>query len=483
VSARLSLLVCAAIAQVANAAPDDKPGKPILVFESHTGTRPETIERVLAPLEDELETLGFAARPASILQIAGGRAPRPGILDPDKSAARIAQQVQRAYDDFVQARFRDAEVGLTTALRAIERNPALLVVDTSNADVTFKAMATLALCKQRLGDSAAAVATMTQLIRMFPSRPLPRADYGPDGEKFHRDVAKQVQAMGRGRLNVAGGNNQAVIFVDGQIRGIGKAALADLVPGPYRVFIQVPGTIGRQYEVAVTANDDAYLNVDVELDAALWASDSWVGFQFATDAERGKEARFAAELAKRWAGSELVAVVGPSVLRGRPAVIGTLYRSDGRVMRSAVIEGDDAASAQAARALARFLADGTVGSGLEIVRDNAAASAPPDTPPSGEAKDATAKPLYPKVLFVLGVAALAGGSVLFALDEDFTADAGRKTFDSAPAGVVIGAAGVAITAIGAILWIRSERSGAAPSSTPTATVTRGGATVGWSVRF
>ncbi|MBX3157287.1 MAG: hypothetical protein KF773_15030 [Deltaproteobacteria bacterium] len=454
---------------IVDASPAVRQGKPILVFESHTGPRTDGASRLLTKLEEELETYGFAARPASILQAAGGRVPRPGILDDGKSAAKVAQDVRRAHDEFINGRPQNAKVGLTSALLTITRNPGLFVVDTSNADTTFMALATLALCHRQLGDGTASLATMKELIRMFPSRPFPRRHYGPDDETFHRDVAKQVQAMGRGRMAVSGGSGQAVIFVDGQIRGIGKASLADLVPGTYHVFVQVPGTVGRHYEVEVAANDDSYLNVDPELDGALWATDSWVGFQFSTDAERGKEARYAVELGKRWTGAEQVAVVGPMQLRGRPAVIGTLYHKDGRPMRSAVIEHDEAGSTTSARALARFLADGTPGQGLQILREDTATRARADRPRRSRA--------YPKVVVGLGLAAIVAGGVLIALDEDFTPEAGPTVFDSAPAGVALAVTGAVATAIGVYLWGR--KSGKAP----VVTVARGSALVGWQGRF
>jgi hypothetical protein len=45
---------------------------------------------------------------------------------------------------------------------------------------------------------------MKKLIRMFPSRPLPRNKYGPSDEAFYRVVYQQVQEMGRGHLSIAG---------------------------------------------------------------------------------------------------------------------------------------------------------------------------------------------------------------------------------------------------------------------------------------
>src|ERR1041384_936552 len=54
---------------------------PILVLESYVGQRPANADAVMAPLLDELEQRGFATRPASVLELAGGGAPPPGVRD------------------------------------------------------------------------------------------------------------------------------------------------------------------------------------------------------------------------------------------------------------------------------------------------------------------------------------------------------------------------------------------------------------------
>ncbi|MCW5808023.1 MAG: hypothetical protein KIT31_37070 [Deltaproteobacteria bacterium] len=455
----------------ATASADSVPHKPILVFESYTGQRPDGIATIIGSLNDELEAQGFAAHAASIIRAAGGRLPRPGILDPEKTAAGIARQVETAYEDFVNARYRDAKATLTLSLQTISRNPGLVVVDTSNADVTFKALATLALCQKRLGEKDNADTTMKQLIRMFPTRPLPRVDFGPDGEKLQRDALESVLAMGRGRLSIFGGNAQSVIFVHGQIRGIGKAILGDLVPGTYHVFVQVPGTAGRQYELEVTANEEASLYVESELDDALWVTDRWVGFQFASDAERGKEARYASTLAKRWTGADIVAVIGTAQIRGRSALIGTLYRTTGHALRSAFIELDDRTSTGATRALAHFLADGTPADGLQVLTRDA------EQRPSQEARP---NRFYAKALAAAGITMIVAGGVLIAYDEDPVAGGPqRPTYrDSAPAGVVLGTAGVILSSVGTYLWLRKPR-----RTMPVVAVTGDAAVVGLVGRF
>jgi hypothetical protein len=313
---------------------------PILVLEAYTGGRPGEIAPLVETLNEELEQRGFAAHATTVLKVAAGL-PRPGLMDKGVTAARIALDVDNGYDLFTQGTkqsYRKAIEVLKRAIEIIRRNPALIVLNTSNIDFVRKAYLTLALCQANVG-SAEWIVTMLEEIRMFPTRPFPPSDYGPDDEKkFYKPAYKQAQVLGRGKLRIAAGNSQAVLFVDGQIRGIDHVELADLIAGTYQVFVQVPGTPGRQYEVEVVANDDTYLNVEPDNDCPLWASDVWVGFQFSTAAARGQEAKCAGRIATRWSGRDLVGVVGAQMRDRRLVLTGTIYTADGTMLRSMALD-------------------------------------------------------------------------------------------------------------------------------------------------
>ena len=437
---------------------------PILVLESYVGQRPANADAVLAPLLDELEQRGFAARPASVLELVGGGAPRPGVLDKDTTAAEITQPAESGYEAYTRGRFAEAEAALKLAIERIHRNPALLVLDTNNLDATFKILVALALSQARRGDTSGSVATMIELIRTFRSQPITRVDYGPDAEQFYRAVARQAQALGRGELSISVANEQAVIFVDGQIRGLGKAALSDLIPGVYRVFVQVPATAGRQYEVEVAAGRHASLRIDWELDSSLWLTDSWVGFVFATEAERARQAGFAGTLARRWGGGALLAVVGMIQLSGKPAIRGQLYDATGRVVRGAAVVLDGADPPRL-RALARFLSDGVPGDGVRVFRDDGPAAG------DGAGGPGTGR-LAPRLLVGAGAAALVAGGVLYAIDQD-PGGPGPVYRNTAPAGIAVGAVGLAAVSVGLWLW------GARGGSTPMVAIGSTGGFIGW----
>jgi tetratricopeptide (TPR) repeat protein len=465
----------AAMTSLAQAAPDGKP--PILVFEAHVGPRTEAAERVLGPLRDALESHGFAARPETILKIAGGNAPRPGIMDPGITASAIAQRVDDGYIDYTQNNFEAAIKTLNEAIRLIHRNPGVLALDTGNSRLVIKAYVSLANSHARLGHAAESVAAMTELIRTYPSLAVTSASFGPEAERLYRGVWKHVRSTGRGQLAITAGHPQALIFVDAQIRGIGTASLGDLIPGRYRVFIHVPGTAGRQYEIDVRPNEDSKLDISWNVDSSLLISDPWIGFQFLNEAQRGRESLLAGALARRWDAGEIVAVIGLMKLQDKPAVIGTLYRTDGKVIRSALLSLDEVDTARLI-ALAQFLADGTPAGDLEILAGAAAPAA------SVHARGAKRAPGARRARWVIygGAAAVAVGAGLFLIDEDGVTKPNvpvpAQYWDTAPGGLALGAVGAASVGLG-LWWSHRTKS----SSAPTLSVSSSHAELGWAGRF
>jgi hypothetical protein len=265
-----------------------------------------------------------------------------------------------------------------------------------------------------------------------------------------------------------------MIFVDGELRGMGKAALVDLIPGTYRVFIEVPGTSGRQYEVEVRTGADTKLEVDWQVDANLLVSSQWVGFVFATEAERVKESAYAGTLARRW-GSDGIVVVGTTHLQGQAAVIATMYRASGEVARSALVvtSGNDGARL---RSLARFIADGTPSG--ELARVTGVTARPAARALAAPAADPRPVPLGAKLCLGGGIAALAAGATLIVASPgpDPTR---RYYYRTAPAGFAVGLAGAASIGVGLWWWLgrRDER------SAPVVALDRARAVVGWSGRF
>ena len=453
--------------------PAQSSGPTTFVLEAHTGERPSSVAAIIDPVLDELERRGFVARPGSVIKQLGGRAPRPGILDGGKTAAEIAQQVESGFDAFTKGKYKDAAAALALAVHQIKRNPGLLVLDATNARATFHAFVGLALSQSKLGYTAESIETMTELLRTFSTQSVTRTEYGPQAEQFYRSVQRQTLGLGHGRLAISAGNEHAMIFVDGELRGMGKAALADLIPGTYRVFIQVPGTAGRQYEAEVQAGGDSTLDIDWHVDSALVVSNPWVGFVFASDAERVKEAAYAAALAHRWA-SDTIVVVGTTRLHDRAGVIATMYRATGDVVRSALVVPGDHEEARL-QSLARFIAEGTPSDVLERVTG---AVAPPPPTERVDAPASARVPLGTKLGLGAGAALVTAGVVALVIDQD--PDPGRRYYrDAAPLGVALGLAGAASIGVG--LWWWHHRRG--ESAAPAVSLGPSHAWLGWAGRF
>jgi hypothetical protein len=458
------------------AAPVPPPAPPpILVLEAHVGARPSELDATIGPVLDELEQRGFAARPTTITRVLGGRAPRPGVLDGGKTAAEITQLIESGFDAFTRGKYKEAETALGLAVHVIQRNPGLLVLDAANARSTFHAFVGLALSQAKLGNAADSVETMTELLRSFSTQTINRTEYGPQAEQFYRAVQKQTQLMGRGRLSVAAGNDHAMIFVDGELRGMGKAALAGLIPGIYRVFIEVPGTSGRQYEVEVRANAESRLDVDWQVDASLLVSSQWVGFVFASEVERAREASYAGALARRW-GSDGIVIVGTTQLQGRSAVIATQYRASGEVARSALVVTGGGGDGARLRSLARFIADGTPSD--ELARVTGSQSPAPAVAAAVEPQ--RRMPLAAELCLGAGLAGVATGAALILASPGPPSDPRQHYYyRTAPAGIVVGLAGAASIGVGLWWWLRRHDERSAPAVSLGASH----AVLGWSGQF
>lgn len=442
----MRVVVAVAAAAPRSVSADAASWKPILVLESHVGDRPPKLAKLMSTLDDLLETRGFAAKPATILRLAGPGAPRPGQLDPELTPARIAQDLNDAFAKFGDGRCDEAIDTSKKAIDEVRRNPALVVNDISNLELMFNTQVALAVCYQRHGNRQAATDAMIDVIRVFSSRPVARqAAWGKQGEELWIQTTKDVQPRGRGRLTIAAGNPDAQIFVEGQMRGMGNASLADLVPGDYHAYVRVGKTIGRQYEAHVTANDETYLDVQAARDSTVVASDAWVGLQFASESARRDEGKFAYDLARKWTSRSSVVVLATSSENGRPTLDGILYRDGVEIRRARIFT--DVADPGSPDKLSVFLADGTPSGELLVLRN--------DENTSARAESSTPRWWLRTSTYVLGAGLLAvtASGIVYAVSpaDDHT----QPTYTDRRTPAVEGfTAGAVVLDAGLYLWLR-----------------------------
>lgn len=349
----------------ATASPQDKP---IIVFESHVGPRPAKLGPFIHAVNDLLETRGYAAFPSTVLRLAGDKIPQPGILDPDLTAAGLAELHNNAFAKYKAAQWHEALAELTAARDKTQRNPALVANDISNHDLMFRTMVAIADCYKRLGEAKAADEAMRDVQRVYPARPVSRsAAWGPNGEDLYNAVMLKDRGVLRGRLSVGAGDPNAQIAVEGQFRGVGHTSLADLLPGVYHVFIRTSALDpGRQYEVVVRPGEETRFAVDINLDKLLDARAEYVAFTYPSENARKDECRLPSHFSQQWTESGATLVLASGEENGRPIVTGIRCR-DGVQLRRAVIFTDTEEATTPAK-LVPFLDDITTEAPPSVTR-------------------------------------------------------------------------------------------------------------------
>lgn len=307
--------------------------KKVAVIEARVGSWRTPGDEISAAIVRAFEDEGYPATPAAVADALGARMPRPGVRDQRQSTASVLQPLSDGYRAWSRGRFEEAEALLVAGLETYKTNIALVVTDTSNQDIVFRAMAALALSQWARGESTndsatldAANQSMLDLQRYFPSRRFSSEEFSPDAIAFYRNVAKMAGALGTGAISIRVDNTNVMVFVDGKMRGTGRADLAGLIPGLHDVYLQEPGRgdAGRWFELRVTPNGDAIVEVEWEAHTAFWATPAFTGLAYASEAEReAKLPAHAAEVAS-WGAAGLVAAIERIDVAGHPAVRGIL---------------------------------------------------------------------------------------------------------------------------------------------------------------
>ncbi|MEJ7599245.1 MAG: hypothetical protein WKG01_15170 [Kofleriaceae bacterium] len=392
------------------------------------------------------------------------RLPRPGVNDPKLTADRLTAELDIGWRAWVRARPEEVVAQLPSWIRVAEENLGLVVSSEKVRTALFRGRVALMLAQLRLGNAAEAKDVMEELVRSSPG-PLDIKDYGSQAEKLLLDVSTTVARMTRGKLLVAVTQPDAQIFVNEYGVARGGSYTGNMLPGSYRVVVQV-NDLTRRYDVTVSAGAETHLEIDWGLDSQLVVSDRWIGI-VARDLTPARERELMTSFARR----SSVDIVFVRLHRSGAAMAlrGHWYRrSTAKQERGGEIRlgGDDE---RKAAALASYLA-----------RDLGSPDVVPiggTTLPIQQADRSSARPLA-WGLVSGGLALIATGAVLFAVDED---DTGAFTYtDTARLAIAVGAAGLVATSLGGYLFLRKR---GASESGPTALVGPGAAMIGWVGRF
>lgn len=318
-------------------------------------------------MHDELSTRGFA----STETLARNYDRRVSRVATTPLPADFASGVERGHKAWIEGRFDEAIDTLLPLVESAHASSAIVAQSQTHRDKLLKALVALAVSHQRRGDLAEARATLTEILRSFPDAQLSRATYGPEAFQLFESVRRDVGRAGRARLAMKV-PDAAVVFLNERFENVGSVNKTDLIPGPYRAFVQVGKQTSREHTIELANEDERILAIDLAYDTALSTS-PWMGFEFASAREREtNENRYATRYASE-AGADAVVVVGIDVVRGRPSLVGSLVdiRSS-RDIRRASLALEPAPSEGRVRALGRFLGGDDSVQGLDIEVDGSA---------------------------------------------------------------------------------------------------------------
>ena len=270
-----------------------------IVVESYAGTRPAVAERIMEPLRAELQERGYVVDPTALAIRLDNSSARPVLIDESLTTNALSQMFTNGILAWNSGDEAGALRKLEEAIAAAMRNPSLLSRVGRLRDQLFQAYLALALAQRRSGLGPASEASMGELIRTFPDRPIELDEAGPEAHDLYRFVVADLAKSEQGVLSVQVSDPSSVVFVNEVLRQSpsGEVVLQGLVPGTYRVLVRSLDISERVrvYSVPVYPNQRTVLKVDWELDSVL-VVDKWVGFRFGTSQEQTSEPAIARKL-------------------------------------------------------------------------------------------------------------------------------------------------------------------------------------------
>jgi hypothetical protein len=468
---RWVLIVAVAIARAAHA--DG------IVLESHAGPRANDANRWMAPLFDELSHHGFTAGGGvgRKYELAVSRV----ALTPDGLPTTFADQLENGHKAWIEGRFDDAVKLLRPLGEAARANPGAFAQNQPLRDRLLKGLIALALSQQKTGDAGGTRATFDEILRSFPDTQLQRTTYGAEAATLFEDLRMTGAAGGLGGLDVKPETPSAVVFVNEHFETVGTVKKDGLLPGDYRVYVQVGKLLSRSHRVAIRANERSTVAIDTTYDAALHTSPGWTGLFFGNAGEREQHetayaARFANEL-----GAGAVVIVGFDQVRGHAALFGALVDLEsGRDIRRASIALRPEPPASRVRALARFLTGEAPTAELDVERGGETAAV--ELPLRDAAAPHARWTGWKWVAAGGAVAALGTGGVLLAIDGTCAEGAPPcpQFWKTALPGWLSIGGGVALGAVAVYLFLHQD----SPASRSAYVVpTDGGAMAGFATAF
>jgi hypothetical protein len=302
----------------------------VVVFASVGEPSKETV-RLLAPYLDEMSRRPFVvALPKDIRGRLGTRVPRPGRADPGLQVSDLVMRYDDGLAHFRKNQWKEAAAKLNLAVAAARDNAALLADESSHRETWMRGLIALAMSRHRLHDDAGADEAIEDLARTYPNQLIMiQALSGSEAARYYAAAQVRLEARGRGRLIVEVREQAARVYLDTDDRPQNGALEAEVLPGPHRVLVRMPGTDGQLYDVVVESGKATTLMVDLQFGEALSITDRYVGLVFSSQADRDRYARdYAAQLAAAVTAYPEMILVERTTLHGQPAFKSVMYMAD-----------------------------------------------------------------------------------------------------------------------------------------------------------
>jgi tetratricopeptide (TPR) repeat protein len=282
-----------------------------------------------------------------VIERLGPSAPFSGIDDPRLTVAALTEHLKIGIASWAGGQHKEAAQRLATALAEAADNPATVVSDPTLRQLIPRAYVGWAVSLMRLNRVDEAKQAIAELVRATPGTSI-LDSWGTEADRIFQLARKELAARGTGTLAVEVDDPSAIFYLDEAGQPHRTELEAELLPGTYRVFVLDALGRSRRYRVDVAPHRRTALEIDwrhdtyveatalprrvriethqgLDFEATLVPRQPRIGFTFPSYAERRLEGDYARRIAAR-AHSERVAVIGRIRWKGRPAVIGVLYR-------------------------------------------------------------------------------------------------------------------------------------------------------------
>jgi len=492
-SVAMLLVVTAGLATSQRAAADNK-----IVLESYTGAKTDGAADQLRPLLEALANRGFIGGYEALGRTFEARVSRPAFDPRGGLPSDLAAQVENGYRAWNAGNFERAIEILTPLVDKAHANGGAFASNQDARDALSKALIALALAHDRRGDPAASREAFGELLRSFPSLTLSPAIYGPDAvAKFDR-AKRELSGRGLGKLTIRTTASGAVVFLDEKFQGTGNVTRDHLIPGEYRVFVQVGGAqLSRIHHVVVRPNETATVTIDTAFDQVVRTSATWTGLSFGDAADRERLEVHHAAMFGNAVDASAVAVVGLDQVHGHAAVIGILVdRISSTEIRRASVPLDPPPGVQKLNALAEFLAGENLSPpGIDVIvsgrdaRPTGPAGTTRRTGGDGGPRDGNGHGWggWKYLAGGAAVVAIGTGAVLLHLDGTCRTDQAPGVvcpdlYSTATPGYLAIGGGAVLAGVTIYLFVRGSRSDPT-ASTAFVLPARGGAVAGYTLRF